>query len=146
MDEHIEEKTILKTAYIDRGIKPVVKWLNDLYSVNTEHCCEGDEQEDIGKRKGEEDEEGRISVGQKPYVTFTCNDVDMLTYILQTISGYGECKIDIVDREYFPYFKYCINFYTKDHLRIMVRRIKNDTVEMGPTMDDLEQELNKREK
>ena len=51
---------------IDCLMVPFIKWLNNLSSIRTNFCCEGDEQ-------------------QQPYVSFKCDSDDDLRIILRNI-------------------------------------------------------------
>jgi hypothetical protein len=50
---------VIKTASVDKGVAPVVKWLNSFDGIVTRWSCEGD---------------GGNDPPRKPYVLFYCED------------------------------------------------------------------------
>lgn len=69
-DGHKGKNISIKKANIDVGMVSTIKWLNSLYGVNTEFCCEG----------------GEPTLNDKPYVLFYCNNIGSLAKIADVIN------------------------------------------------------------
>ena len=70
---HKTQKAVVKEILVDRGIKPVVDWLNSFLHVFTQHSCEDD--------------------GREAYVIFFCHDALDLLRISQAIEYLGSIQV-----------------------------------------------------
>jgi hypothetical protein len=112
---HTTVKLVIKTANVDRGMVPVVNWLNEFENVVTKFenvvtkfCCEG----------------GKDPVGgdpYHPYVIFACDDPIDLMNIVNKLGHTGVVEIRP------PYgvrlLDYCIRFIDKEHLKMFKKKL-----------------------
>jgi len=103
---HKTKNIIIKKKSVDEKIAPVIKWLNSFNSVITFYCCQGNDKEKY-----------------KPYVLFSCYEIENLLEILRVIRGYNiECHVDWA-LENFP-LRYKLHFYNTDTLQEFVKTLK----------------------
>lgn len=90
-EPHPTETIVIKgkEAAIDKGMVPVVRWLNSFDAVETTYCCEGWHGDHLAN----------------PYVLFFCDDPETLKTIVgslgEWISPYdvillAECRVDVL--------------------------------------------------
>ena len=63
--DHETERIVLKSAYIDKAMVPLIKWLNGYRGICTDYCCEGDDDRQ-----------------EAPYVLFWCQNPERLHQIV----------------------------------------------------------------
>ena len=101
MEKHETVHVPIKFAEVDKGILPVVEWLNGYDQVCTFHSCEGDRR-------------------SKPYVLFTM-DVDWsrnLDVILQLLNKFATVEIS-----YYEMRRYVVTFRNKSSLRKFIKML-----------------------
>lgn len=101
--KHKTIKMSSKTFDVDKGIAPVVTWLNSFQDVNTLWACESQDWAPGG------------------YVIFLCTDVDTLRTICQCVHSVPFVGIDIkIDLTEFMDFRYTLYFNTvKNRIRFI---------------------------
>lgn len=122
---HNPIRTIIKEAYVDKGVVPVVNWLNSYNDVFTQYACEGYTEEE--KKNG---------IGHNnPYVIFFCFYEPDMTDILSTIFPYQDitCEIEYGSKtqHYNSYhgIRYILRFKDKKDLKFFI------DVELKPKND-----------
>jgi hypothetical protein len=80
---HKTTHVIIKSADVDEEILPVVSWLNGFNHVQTQYCCQG-----------EDDDNNKFSVPQEPYVVFHCFDQLTLAMICARIGPFGHVVVE----------------------------------------------------
>ena len=103
--KHPTKKLTMKTALIDKGMIPVIKWLNSFSSVVTKWCCQGSDDP-----------------RNNPYVVFACDEPMELLTIVNKVNYDGVVEIRP------PYnirmIDYCIRFPTKANFETFKERLK----------------------
>ena len=105
MGDHETVLVPIKFAEVDKGIVPVVKWLNGFSSVCTFHSCEGDRR-------------------CKPYVLFVM-DMDWsrnLDIILQLLNRFAEIEISYDEMR-----RYTVRFRNRSALKKFVKMLNHIT-------------------
>lgn len=76
---HKTKRIAIKTAPVDIGIIPLVKWVNSLYMTFTLFSCEG-------------------NADNKPYFSFICGNNQSLYRIVKLVTSFnGEVQVDSGD-------------------------------------------------
>jgi tRNA(Phe) wybutosine-synthesizing methylase Tyw3 len=107
-EPHKTKNIVLKKANIDEAIIPVIKWLNSLPGVWTEHSCEGNQP-----RKDQQ----RSEVA-RPYVVFYCHNPVSLVNILSEVE-IGTVTVKL----YNGHVRYNLKFHSKDDLLFHTKAI-----------------------
>lgn len=84
-------------ADVDRGIVPLVRWLNSFPTVTTQFCCEGEDDRST----------------HKPYVLILCTDLLTLERICHLLSPFSTGEFD----SYGDRLRFTFRFHGKDRLR-----------------------------
>lgn len=104
MEKHETVHVPVKFAEVDKGILPVVKWLNDYDQVCTFHSCEG-------------------SAGSKPYVSFIIefDFGNTLNHILTMVEDYARVEVSY----HIGTRRYCIRFDSGKDLKNFIDFIED---------------------
>lgn len=91
---------------VDKGILPLVNFLDDFGGIVTQWSCEGHSGVDI------------------PYVDFYAEDFESILFLLKEMEG-APCSIVVqYDHESFTFLRFAIHFENKEHLSVMIKWIK----------------------
>lgn len=102
--KHPTKKIIVKTALVDKGMIPVVKWLNKFESVVTKWCCQGSRQP-----------------MDNPYVVFACDSPYELLTIVERVGYAG--VVEIRPPLNIRMMDYCIRFPNKRNFNIFKKSL-----------------------
>lgn len=91
-----------KSVKVDKGIWPILHWLNRLPGVRTLYSCQGED-----------------STEQRPYVVFFCDHPHCLTEIIRALRSHWKCSNE---NGWFPQSVIIeIDFFYPDRLRYVLR-------------------------
>ena len=99
---HPTEKITVKSAEVDVGIAPIVRFLNDFAGVRTLYSCQGNAD-------GEDDGSSH------PYVVFAADDMDSLRSVLKSLA-YAPCTVEVHWHNDLLPFRFRIAFSGQAHL------------------------------
>lgn len=101
---HTTEEIAIKSAHVDKGIIPLVKYLNSFNGIQTIYSCEG---------RGDGDD---IRASEWLYVVFTAEDFASLRRFLETITMFSFSVSVGFYNEFVP-FRFTIQFGSCEQLK-----------------------------
>ena len=119
---HKTEEIAVSTAEIDKGIIPLIKWLNTFKGVATQFCCEGSTKKQI--KDGHKDYDS--------YVLFTCCEQWSLMQILEKFTNFANlypARCEVAFRPSLAYpIRYDMRFQNKETLNEFQKYLDTDVL------------------
>ena len=108
---HPTERIAIKSADVDKGIVPVVKFLNGFAGVRTLYSCQGGED----GCQGDTGCQGDAAGSSVPYVVFAADDMDALRAVVRSLA-YAPCTVEVHWHNDLLPFRFRIAFSGQAHL------------------------------
>lgn len=107
MGNHPTKKIVMKSATVDKGIVPIVRFINGFDGIRTIWSCQGDSP-------------GAGNPQALPYVTFAADDMESLRDFLQALTS-APCEVVVEYHNDLMPFWFHLRFLGVDHMQDFMR-------------------------